>query len=119
MHARDFVLGRDGLGVIEMARRDRHWTKARLAVRDEMAIAHDEAGADTADAPVLAARQARQVVETHIEGHGGFPVFVWRLVGAMRTLNEDTDHFFRGARSAAHRIAFVIKRKKLSSSKSF
>ena len=44
----------DGAGVLGIARGDGDRIEARLAIGDQVAIAHDEAGADAADAPVLA-----------------------------------------------------------------
>src|SRR4029079_1298006 len=62
-------------------RRDGDGIEAGLAIRDEMTIAHDEAGADAANAPVLAFRQARQVVQIQVEGHR---LFILRLAPAGR-----------------------------------
>ena len=64
------VLLGDGAGAGRVARGDGHGVEAGLAVGDEVAVAHDEAGADAADAEVLAPRQTRQVVEGEVhEGH--------------------------------------------------
>ena len=56
----------DGAGMVGVARGDGDRVEAGLAVGDEVAVAHDEAGADAADAKVLAPRQARQVVEGEV-----------------------------------------------------
>ena len=74
MHARNLMLGRHGLGVFQVAGCDGDGVEARLPIGDEMAVAHDEASADAADAPVLAARQARQIIESEIKRH---EVDVW------------------------------------------
>ena len=68
--ARNGVLFGDGAGVVRVARGDGDGVEAGLAVGDEMAVAHDEAGAEAADAEVLAARQTRQVVEGGVHGAG-------------------------------------------------
>ena len=60
--ARDAVLLRRPPGVRWRPRGDGDRIEPGLAVGDQMAVAHDEAGADAADAKVLAARQTRQIV---------------------------------------------------------
>ena len=60
---RDGVPLGDGAGLGRVARGDGDGVEARLAVGDEVAVAHDEPGPDAADAEVPAARQPRQVVE--------------------------------------------------------
>ena len=60
---RDAVQARRPRAPCRVARGDGDGVEAGVAVGDEVAVAHDEAGADAADAPVLAARQARQVVQ--------------------------------------------------------
>jgi len=58
--ARDGVALGGFAGARDGARRDGDGVEAGLAVGDEVAVAHDEAGAGAADAPVLAARQVVQ-----------------------------------------------------------
>jgi hypothetical protein len=50
----------------------------RLAVRDQVAVAHDEAGADAADAGRLVARQAREVIEFEFRWHDRVVANRWR-----------------------------------------
>src|SRR5262245_32371046 len=67
MPARDAVQSRDIACPIRVARRDGHRLKPRLAIGYQVTIAHDEPGADAADADVLAPRHARQIAEGKIE----------------------------------------------------
>ena len=71
--AEDVVTFGDGAGMGRIARGDGDRVETGLAIGDEMAVTHDEAGADAADAPVLAARQVRQVVQVQVDGHGKAP----------------------------------------------
>src|SRR5690348_758213 len=63
MAARYAVLLRDGPRMGRRARGDGDGIETGLAIGDEVAIAHDEAGAEAADAEVLAARQTWQIIE--------------------------------------------------------
>ena len=55
--ARDAARFRHSLGTSWIARGDGHGIEAGLPVGHEMAVAHDETGADAADADIEAARQ--------------------------------------------------------------
>jgi len=68
--ARDGVALGGVAGARDGARRDGDGVEAGLAVGDEVAVAHDEAGADAADAEILTARQTGQVVERSIHWIG-------------------------------------------------
>src|SRR5207248_2549935 len=69
--ARDAVEPGDFAGVLGVARGDGDGVESGLSVGDEVTVAHDEAGPDAADAEVLAAGQARQVVEREAHGDSG------------------------------------------------
>src|SRR5262249_7248447 len=64
--ARDAVLFRDGSRMFRCARGDSDRVETGLAIGDEMAVAHDEAGTEAADAKVLAARHPRQIVDRRL-----------------------------------------------------
>src|SRR5436853_7924077 len=63
MDFRNGMLGRDRLRRLHVARCDGDRVEARIAIRQKMAVAHDEAGADATDAKVLAAVEARAVIQ--------------------------------------------------------
>ena len=70
----DLVLPGDILRGFELTRRNGDGIEAGLCIGNEMAVTHDEAGADAADAPVLAIGEAREIIQIQIGGHGGaFP----------------------------------------------
>src|SRR5262249_46064727 len=58
----------DGLSMSGRARSDGYRVEAGLMVGEEMAVAHDEAGADATDAEILAARQTRQIIQRRVHG---------------------------------------------------
>src|SRR5262249_14069504 len=66
----DLVLLGGGAGMLDIARGDGYGIETGLTVGNQVAIAHNEAGAEAADAKVLAARQLRQILEGEINGHG-------------------------------------------------
>ena len=76
VNGRDAVTPGDGAGRSGGARGDGHRAEAGLAVSDQVAVAHDEAGADAADAPVLALGQFRQVVQVKFVGRHCWAIYV-------------------------------------------
>ena len=62
------ALGGDGAGGGRVARGDGDRVEPGVPVRDQVAVADDEAGPGAADAPVLAAGELRQVVQRQIGG---------------------------------------------------
>ena len=67
------ALGAGG-GVGDRSTGDGGGIEAGFAVGDEVAVAHDEATADAADAPVLALRERGMNVEIHVEAFSPAPV---------------------------------------------
>src|SRR5262249_6447879 len=67
MHASDVMTLCRFAGPGGIARGDGHGIEASLAIRHEVAIAHDEASAGTTDADVPAAGESRQVVESQVQ----------------------------------------------------
>ena len=49
--------------MLDISRSDGDGAKAGLAISDEVTVAHDKAGAEAADAGVLAPRQTRTVAQ--------------------------------------------------------
>ena len=70
VNGRDRVLRGDFARGGGVPRRDGDGVEAGVAVRDEVAVAHDEPGPDAADPPVLALRESRAVVEVEGERVG-------------------------------------------------
>src|SRR5229473_6728655 len=54
------------------SRSDRDGIESSLAVGDQVAVAHDEASADTADSEILAVWQSRQIIQIQIKGGNAF-----------------------------------------------
>src|SRR5205085_8084344 len=66
---RDAVQPGDFAGVLGVARGDGDGVEAGLPVGDEVTVAHDEAGAEAADAEVAAARQAGKMFQGRVGRH--------------------------------------------------
>src|SRR4051794_17341432 len=71
MNGWDAVPAGDLAGGVRVAGRDGHRVEPGAAVRDQVAVAHDEPGPDAPDPPVEALRQAGQVVEGERHGSPG------------------------------------------------